>query len=326
MNMRKIRMLALLLSLALALGGCENTKIVLTTGLASDELFRIGEVSCMLPEALVYLCNQKNQYETTYGIGMWEYEIGDETLEEYLKSQVVSQLAQVKSMVYLAGQQEVELSEENAALAASAGAEYYTSLDAEEIEVLGVDQELIAGMYEDYCLARQAYEQITEDAAVEISDDEARIIEIQQIYVVEETLANELKIRLDEGEDFESLASNYSKSSKITLTIARGDMDEEYEEVAFSLDNGEVSEVFASGDSYYILKCTSTYLEEESEENKEKVAQQQRTTRFQEIYSELMADTISEFQDALWEKVVFEDYDSVTTDSFFEVYEAWFGD
>ncbi|MCD8242115.1 MAG: peptidyl-prolyl cis-trans isomerase [Lachnospiraceae bacterium] len=143
---------------------------------------------------------------------------------------------------------------------------------------------------------------------------------------MEETLANELKTRLDEGEDFESLAANYSKSSKITLTIARGEMDEAYEEIAFALDNGEVSEVFASDDGYYILKCTSTYLEEESEENKEKVAQQQRTTRFQEIYSELMADTISEFQDALWENVVFEDYDSVTTDSFFEIYEAWFGD
>ncbi|MCD8098699.1 MAG: peptidylprolyl isomerase [Lachnospiraceae bacterium] len=325
MKMKKIRTAALILALALALSGCENTKIVLTTGLAGDELFRIGEVSCLLPEALVYLCNQKNRYENTYGIEMWDYEIGDETMEEYLKSQVVSQLAQVKSMVYLAGQQGVELSEENAALAAEAAAEYYTSLGEEEIERLGVDQELIQGMYEDYCLAREAYEQITEDVAVEISDDEARIIEIQQIYVLEESLVYELKARLDEGEDFESLASNYSKSSKITLTIARGDMDEEYEEIAFSLDNDEVSEVFASGEGYYILKCTSTYLEEESEENKEKVAQQQRTTRFQEIYAELMADTLSEFHDALWENVVFVDYDSVTTDSFFEVYETWFG-
>ncbi|MCD8242116.1 MAG: peptidylprolyl isomerase, partial [Lachnospiraceae bacterium] len=72
----------------------------------------------------------------------------------------------VKSMVYLAGQQEVVLPEENAALASEAAAEYYASLSAEEIETLGVDQELIQEIYEDYCLAREAYEQITEDVAV----------------------------------------------------------------------------------------------------------------------------------------------------------------
>ena len=40
------------------LTGCKNTKIVLTTGLASNELFRIGDVSCHLSEALIYLMNQ----------------------------------------------------------------------------------------------------------------------------------------------------------------------------------------------------------------------------------------------------------------------------
>ena len=43
-------------------------------------------------------------------------------------------------------------------------------------------------MYEDYCLADKAYEQITGDEAVEISDDEARIIQIQQIFVPEEKM------------------------------------------------------------------------------------------------------------------------------------------
>ena len=45
------------------LTGCSNTKIVVTTGLASNELFRIGSETCKLSEALVYLCNEKNQYE-----------------------------------------------------------------------------------------------------------------------------------------------------------------------------------------------------------------------------------------------------------------------
>ena len=61
---------------------CSNTKIVLTTGLASDEVFRIGEVSCHLPEALVYLMNQKGRYENIYGIEMWQHALGEMTMEE----------------------------------------------------------------------------------------------------------------------------------------------------------------------------------------------------------------------------------------------------
>lgn len=306
------------------LGGCGNTKFVLTTGLASDELFRIGDVSCMLPEALVYLTNQKNQYENIYGIEMWEHDFGDMTLEDYLKSQVVSQLAQVKSMVLLAEEREIVLGEEETKKAAEAASEYFSSLSKEEAEILKVDQNTIQKMYEDYCLAYKAYEQITEDVTVEISDDEARIIQVQQIFVPEENLAKELKAKLDNGEDFESLAANYSRASQTTVSIARGDREETYEETAFNLDNGEVSDVFAADDGYYILKCTNTYMEEESEANKVRVAHQQKTERFQGIYSDLMEDTLSEFQQKLWDGVRFEDYEEVKTSSFFEIYQKYF--
>ncbi len=59
-------------------------------------------------------------------------------------------------------------------------------------------------MYEDYCLAQEAYDKITEDVTVEVSDDESRSIQLDQIYVQEQSLAEELKGRLDQGEDFET--------------------------------------------------------------------------------------------------------------------------
>lgn len=326
--MKKIRKyvacLTLVLGVAMLAGGCKNTKIVLTTGLASDELFRIGDVSCRLPEALVYLVNQKNQYENIYGIEMWEHSFGNMTMEEYLKNQVVSQLAQVKSMVLLANEQEILLSDEELGQAREAASEYFSSLSGEERDILKVTQEEIDQMYEDYCLAYKAYDQITEDVTVEISDDEARIIQLQQIFVPERHLAEELKNRLEAGEDFGNLAANYSQASQTTVSVARGDKGGIYEEIAFDLNNEEVSEVFEADDGYYILKCLNTYMEEESEENKVRVEQQQRTDRFQSIYSGLMKDTLSEFQEKLWEKVRFEDYEEVTTSSFFEVYEKYF--
>ena len=82
-----VAMAAAGLIMAMSVGlltGCSDTKIVVTTGLASNELFRIGSETCKLSEALVYLCNEKNQYENVYGIEMWDHNVGDMTLEEYL--------------------------------------------------------------------------------------------------------------------------------------------------------------------------------------------------------------------------------------------------
>ncbi|MBR5509216.1 MAG: peptidyl-prolyl cis-trans isomerase [Lachnospiraceae bacterium] len=306
------------------LGGCANTKIVLTTGLAEDEIFRIGDVSCELSEGLVYLVNQKNQYENVYGIEMWDHDFGEMTVEEYLKSQIISQLAQVKSMILLAEEHEIVLDEQELASAAAAAADYYASLSQQELETLNIDQQQIQKMYEDYCLAYKAYDQITEDVSVEISDDEARIIQIQQIFVPERNLARELKEKLDEGESFESIAANYSKASQTTLSIARGDKREEYEAVAFDLNNEEISDVFEADGGYYILKCLDTYMEEESDANKLRVAQQQKTMKFQEIYEGLMKDTLSEYQEKLWNGVRFEDYEDVETCTFFDIYKKYF--
>ena len=321
---KRYRAAGLILAACFLLAGCGNTKIVFTTGLASDELFRIGEVSCRLPEGLVYLMNQKGTYENVYGIEMWDHVMGEETMEEYLKSQVLSELAQVKSMVLLADEEEILLSEDETAQAEEAAAEYFASLSQEEAAALKVDQEALAGMYKDYCLAFKTYRQITEDVSIEISDDEARLIQLQQMFVPEEGLAGELKRRLEEGEDFGSLAANYSQLSQTTLSIARGDKGGTYEEVAFDLNNDEVSDVFAEDGGYYILKCLNTYMEEESEANKLQVAQKQKTERFQSIYTDLMKDTLSEFQEKLWDKVRFSDYEEVKTSSFFEIYKKYF--
>ena len=48
-----------------AVTGCgsdlSDTKVVLTTGLNKDEVFRIESVSCSKPEMMVYITNMQNQ-------------------------------------------------------------------------------------------------------------------------------------------------------------------------------------------------------------------------------------------------------------------------
>ena len=56
-------------------------------------------------------------------------------------------------------------------------------LSSGEVEVLGVDQELIQQMYEEYALAGKVYEYLIADINPEISDDEARTITVQDILI-----------------------------------------------------------------------------------------------------------------------------------------------
>ena len=43
-------------------GMAQASRVVLTTGFGSDEVFRIEGISATLPELMVYLTNMQNQY------------------------------------------------------------------------------------------------------------------------------------------------------------------------------------------------------------------------------------------------------------------------
>ena len=65
---------------------------------------------CTLPEAMIYVADYQTQYESVYGVEMWEHDFGGITLEEYVKNIIVSQLASMKAITLLAKDYEVELS------------------------------------------------------------------------------------------------------------------------------------------------------------------------------------------------------------------------
>lgn len=187
--------------------------------------------------------------------------MGDMTLEEYLKNQVVSQLSQVKSMVLLADEREIVLTDSEKQKAAEAAKEYFTSLSEEEVSALKVSQEEIQTMYEDYCLADKAYEQITGDEAVEISDDERESFRFSRSSCRRKTRLRNLRTSWIMEKTLRAWQPIIPRPSQTTITIARGNKDQTYEEVAFNLGNDEISDVFADNNGYYILKCLNTYME-----------------------------------------------------------------
>ncbi|WP_087973355.1 peptidylprolyl isomerase [Oceanobacillus rekensis] len=115
---------------------------------------------------------------------------------------------------------------------------------------------------------------LTED--VEVSDEEIQTrydrmgteIDAQHILVADEETANEVKTKLDEGGDFAELAAEYSTDGSAQdggnlgyFTV--GDMVPEFEEKAYSMEVGEVSEPVASDFGFHIIKVNDKRETEE---------------------------------------------------------------
>ena len=69
----------------------------------------------------------------------------------------------------------------------------------------------------------------------------------------------QLRKRLQSGEDFEALARQYSDKRDEHIDLGffkRGELAEEFEVVAFSLDAGEISPVFATPFGYHLITVT----------------------------------------------------------------------
>ena len=92
--------LGAMLLLVMALTACskDRGKVVFTTGFEEDELFRIGEISCTMPEYMIYLTNMQNKYEEAFGEEIWEITFENATLEDNVKDIALAQIAQMKSV------------------------------------------------------------------------------------------------------------------------------------------------------------------------------------------------------------------------------------
>lgn len=315
--------LVLLLVLFMFLGG--DTKVVFTTGLKKNEVFKIGSQSCTQSEAMVYLTNMQNQYEAVYGAEIWNAKGDGASLEQEAKQQVLSELVQIKSMVLLAEQKGILLEQKEEERASAAGKEYFQSLNGTERTALNVDEKTIIQMYREYALAAKVYHTIVEDVNPEISDDEARTITVLQIRLetMEEAEAVLAKT-LEENADFEALAEAYSKDATIRYSFGKGEAAAAIENAAFDLGKDEISGVIPSGDSWYILKCTSTFDEAQTQLNKVKILEKRRNEAFNTEYSAFVNSLTRQLNEELWESITFIQNEEVTTNSFFTVYQTYF--
>jgi len=324
--MKNIRgLLAVGLLFCVLLTGCQigDKSIVVLKPLSNRYVFQMGDVSCSVKEAKVYLANYQNIYGEAYTLDLWEHDFGDESLEAYIKTITLNKLVTVACMTQLAEQKGLALTEEDEANILEAASAYYDTLSKEDKAYLSVSETELAEYYRHYVLAQKVYYHLTGEINGEVSDDEARVMEVMQIYVTDAEDAAAVRSKLLNGEDFASVANLYNELPSIQAHICRDDLPEAAEEVAFRLDDNEISEVIQTENGYYFIKCLDKYNEELTEANKITIVEKREKEAFDDVYNEFISHLTSYINEDVWEDLEIDSTSGVKTDRFFEVYETY---
>ncbi|WP_173917016.1 peptidylprolyl isomerase [Halobacillus sp. Marseille-Q1614] len=124
-------------------------------------------------------------------------------------------------------------------------------------------------------------------------------IKASHILVEDEETANEVKEKLNNGESFEDLAKEYSSDGTAENGgdlgfFGPGQMDQAFEEAAYSLEVDEVSDPVQSQFGYHIIKVTDKREAEDVESYEDSKAEIKRTLVSQNIDQQQLQEKINQ--------------------------------
>ena len=276
-------------------------------------------------QAMLIITTEANRYRTVYTDQIWQVQVGEEeSFQLYLLEQIRTFLKEVKTMNLLADERGIQLTGQEKEQLRQLSSEFYQSLTEADRECIGASEEDVYTMYEAYHRANRLVDEVTKNVDLEISDSEARVMKIQELCLETEESAQEAFQQLsEEGTNFSSVARAIREEGYKEQSVGRGERSAAYETAVFSLEDGQLSQPFADGDSWYLVKCVDSYDEDATLERKERLALQRKNQAFRRIYDTFAGEHPVEIQGSIWENVDLTEMGQSTTVDFFERYQEY---
>jgi len=259
--------LALILVLALSLGGCQKKDS--TGAVVPENAVAVvnGEVMDLETFNKAFAMVERS-YNELYGDTIWTQEIQGQTVRDMIRERILEAMVIEKLIIGNVSSTGYELSKEEVDEAYAAFME--TAAEDADLtafyEANGIDEAYIKSQIESKLYTeefeRQVFTEVESDTAnlESLYDTYPLQVDASHILVAEAELADEIKGKIAAGEDFAELAKQYSIDTGSAQTggalglFGRGTMVEEFETAAFALKAGEVSEVIQSQFGYHIIK------------------------------------------------------------------------
>ena len=321
-NMRKkAGALAVVLACSTFFGACSNP----LAAVISKPVFKVGSESCSQEDAKAILMNYQKEYSNLYGIDMWEHDYGQEqSLEEYIKNLTLAQMAQVYTLDVIASEKEVTLSEDEQKKVSEAAKTYRDGLDDAEREYIGLNEKQTEKLFERYVLAEKLYETLKTEVNQEVSDDEARVMKLKQIYTTDQTKAQTYLAQLQGGTDFETLAQTANEADSVDINVNRTTFSDDVSEKLFALTDGGITDVIEIDGGYYIFYCCSAFDAELTDAHKKDVLEKRMSDAVTNTYAEYMNQLSSKENQDVWSSVTVDTSLKLDSASFMEVYQQYF--
>ncbi|MGN0383587.1 MAG: peptidylprolyl isomerase [Eubacterium sp.] len=301
------------LSMCFIFTGCNTDDIPVVsyfTVLEDNQIFRIGDNILTTGEAAIALSKEQVRFETSYGSDVWTQKAGDITMEQYVKDIVKDDLAIDYMIASMADDYDIELDDNESEQVCADAEEYFNTLQSTSLYGIDITLEDAYSLYTTRALADKVYNSITEGKVEEISDEEARVITIEYIYmgISDDKKDEEVKASIDDvydiveagNQDFIVLVNKYTEGITQDVVISRDDMSDAFNDEVFKLSDNEISPVFAADNGYYIVKCINSYMEDETARNKEQMEQQEKENYFAAQYDSYLKEVKTKFNDDAW--------------------------
>lgn len=294
--MWKRRILVFVLMLCF-LTGCSNVKF--TTGLSRKEFAKIAGQKVPMAFANILLSESKNSYENMFNDQVWSKEVNGITFEEQTKNGVKDTIFGIVCARNMAIELNINITADEKKRIEEAAKEYMQFYDGKECDFELSD---VKEFYEWLLMAEKGFYAITDEVDTKVSTDEARLIQVQYMYFESKEEAEYILSMLEAGKEFVSIAMEYSDDENYTLALSRGDYISEFEDAAFNLESGEISEVIETDFGFYIIKCTNYNLEADYDKQAEKVVFARRKQIFTDRYLTYANEQDGEYNDRFWKK------------------------
>lgn len=306
MNFKKRGLFSIIvLSLfAVCFSGCKigDKDVYLNSGSGISNAFIIGDRKCPKKEANLYIGCFADYYGS---VGTLDIENDSRVSfdSETLKNSAFSLMTRVYSLDLYAAENDMKLSESEISYCDSAAMDFYSKMTEEDRQKTGVSEKDIKAAYEKYALALKVYNSLMEGVDGNVTEDEARVMDGYIIYLSNGEKLSELESRIKAGDSFATLTQVYSEDSKKVLSFGRGTYPKNFDEKAFSLEDGEISDRIETDDGFYFVQCVNKYDKEKSEINKTVIIDKRQRALLKQIESEQRENYYTELNSTYFDGV-----------------------
>ena len=277
--------------------------LYISTGMGKSVVMKVDGQKTYTFEAEVLMSDAKKQYEDMFGSSIWTEDIAGQPFEEYIKEQIRVKLIRVRCMNSMAKERGVVLGREEKNETAKAAEQYFDGLTEEQKSQYDITEDKVNQMFTEFAIASKLYNDVTSLMDIEVSSDDARVINIQYIVTDSKEEIDKAYAELNEGNSFFAIAKKYNADGEYEYELRRGEMAKAFEDTAYSLSTGQTSGIVEADGRFYIIRCTSDNDKAKTEVNKSSILEKKKLEAFNDKFEQYESSKYVEINKDEWNKL-----------------------